>query len=98
LDHDWPGNVRELRNAIERAVLLADDSRIGASELHFVGGSGRGVSSVTAFRGTLAEVERAHILRVIDEEGGRVEQAARRLGIPRSSLYNKLKKYGASKA
>jgi DNA-binding NtrC family response regulator len=43
----------------------------------------------------LAEVERTFILQVVNEEGGRVEQAARRLGIPRSSLYHKLKQYGA---
>ena len=43
---------------------------------------------------TLLEVERAHIERVLRAEGGRVEAAAKKLGIPRSSLYQKIKKYG----
>ncbi len=100
----WTGNVRELRNAIERAVLLADEGRIGAGELHFLGtasgGSSRaaeGVSVTSTHAGTLAELERIYILRVMDEEGGRVDQVARRLDIPRSSLYSRLKKYGVSK-
>ena len=97
--HRWPGNVRELRNAIERAVLLADDGHIGAAQLHFLTGAGATRSSDPGTSpSTLAELERAHILRVMDEEGGKAEEAARRLGIPRSSLYNKLKKYGASKS
>jgi transcriptional regulator of acetoin/glycerol metabolism len=44
--------------------------------------------------GTLEDVERGHIERTLREEGGRVEQAARRLGVPRSSLYQKIKKFG----
>jgi DNA-binding NtrC family response regulator len=97
-EHRWPGNVRELRNAIERAVLLADHGEIGGRELRFLGAPR--VSQPGAERApsdpklTLAELEKVHVLRVLEEEGGRVEQAARRLGIPRSSLYNKLKRYG----
>ena len=43
---------------------------------------------------TLVDVERAHIERVLRAEGGRVEAAAKKLGIPRSSLYQKINKYG----
>jgi DNA-binding NtrC family response regulator len=46
---------------------------------------------------TLDEVQRQYIQRVLQHEGGRVESAARRLGIPRSSLYNKLKQYHIGK-
>jgi DNA-binding NtrC family response regulator len=46
----------------------------------------------------LAEVERRYILRVLDKEGGHVARAARKLGIPRSSLYQRLKNYGINLA
>jgi DNA-binding NtrC family response regulator len=46
----------------------------------------------------LAEVERRYILRVLDKEGGHVARAARKLGIPRSSLYQRLKNYGVNLA
>jgi transcriptional regulator with GAF, ATPase, and Fis domain len=57
-------------------------------------GSGSSGASSMRERRTLADVEREHILQTLEEEGGRVEQTARRLGIPRSSLYYKLKRYG----
>jgi len=89
--YSWPGNVRELRNVIERAVLLSDQKSIGLKDLHFDGHS----SSSAPFdsRLTLVELEKQHIERVLQEERGRVENAAKRLGIPRSSLYQKIKKH-----
>jgi DNA-binding NtrC family response regulator len=93
LAYAWPGNIRELRNVIERAVLLSDGSAIDYRDLRFephVTPDG----TVELSRRTLREVERDHIERVLVEEEGRVEPAAKRLGIPRSSLYQKLKVYG----
>ena len=52
--------------------------------------------SATGFDGTLEELERVHIDRVLREEGGRVANAAVRLGTPRSTLYQKIKKLGIS--
>jgi DNA-binding NtrC family response regulator len=90
--YSWPGNVRELRNVIERAVLLNDKTTITLNELNF-----DGHANVTApfhdSRLTLLELEKHHIERVLQEERGRVEKAAKRLGIPRSSLYQKIKKH-----
>ena len=89
----WPGNIRELRNVLERALLLSERPTIGRKDLRFdvhsrpdtwTGGSDL----------TLIELERQHIERVLQEERGRVEQAATRLGIPRSTLYQKIKKHG----
>jgi DNA-binding NtrC family response regulator len=88
----WPGNVRELRNVIERAVLLSDEKTIGLKDLNFDGHPNVGAPSLDS-RLTLLQLEKQHIQRVLQEERGRVEKAANRLGIPRSSLYQKIKKH-----
>jgi DNA-binding NtrC family response regulator len=93
LEYPWPGNVRELRNIIERAVLLGEGPVIRRRDLRFeTAADGAEDESML----TLRELERRHIERVLGETGGKVEQAARRLGISRSSLYQKLKEYGLS--
>jgi DNA-binding NtrC family response regulator len=90
--YPWPGNVRELRNVLERAVLLCEGgSTIDARHLQFTTAPSTPGSRGTRF--TLEELERSYIQEVLDEVGGRVDVAAGRLGIPRSSLYQKLKKY-----
>ncbi|HEY0144109.1 MAG TPA: sigma-54 dependent transcriptional regulator [Thermoanaerobaculia bacterium] len=83
----WPGNVRELRNVIERALILADGPVISAADLRF------DFASREAGGDTLADAERAHVQRIVGEEGGDVDRAAARLGIARSTLYQKLKNY-----
>jgi len=90
--YSWPGNVRELRNVIERAVLLSDQDSIGLKDLNFDGHANIGTPTLNS-RLTLQELEKQHIVTVLHEERGRVEKAANRLGIPRSSLYQKIKKY-----
>jgi DNA-binding NtrC family response regulator len=90
--YSWPGNVRELRNVIERAVLLSEQKNIRLQDLHFDGHT-RPRASYLDSNLTLDELEKQHIERVLIEERGRVEKAATRLGIPRSSLYQKIKKY-----
>ncbi len=90
--YSWPGNIRELRNVIERAVLLSDQKSITLNDLHFDGHAQMGVPFLDS-RLTLLELEKQHIERVLQEERGRVEKAAKRLGIPRSSLYQKIKKH-----
>src|ERR1700754_706844 len=90
--YSWPGNIRELRNVIERAVLLSDQKHITLNDLHFDGHTQVG-SPFLDSRLTLVELEKQHIERVLQEERGRVEKAAKRLGIPRSSLYQKIKKH-----
>jgi DNA-binding NtrC family response regulator len=93
----WPGNIRELRNVLERAVLLSSRDTLEASDLRFDPGLGEpGAPEEDPLSLTLEEVEKRHIQRVLAAEGGHVERAARRLGLPRSSLYHKLKRYGLS--
>lgn len=88
----WPGNVRELRNVIERAVLQSEEKSICLKDLNFDGHANIGAPCLDS-RLTLLELEKQHIQRVLQEERGRVEKAANRLGIPRSSLYQKIKKH-----
>ena len=90
--YSWPGNIRELRNVIERAVLLSDQHCITIKDLHFDGHGSVGAPFLDS-RLTLLELEKQHIERVLEEEHGKVEKAAKRLGIPRSSLYQKIKKH-----
>jgi DNA-binding NtrC family response regulator len=90
--YSWPGNIRELRNVIERAVLLSDQHCITIKDLHFDGHGSVGAPFLDT-RLTLLELEKQHIERVLQEEQGKVEKAAKRLGIPRSSLYQKIKKH-----
>jgi len=91
----WPGNVRELRNVIERAVLLSGEKSIGLKDLNFEGYANIGAPPLDS-RLTLLQLEKQHIQRVLQEEHGRVEKAAKRLGIPRSSLYQKINKHQIS--
>jgi DNA-binding NtrC family response regulator len=97
VDYPWPGNLRELRNLLERAVLLTDGHTIGVRELRLHPRSEpaprSAVSSVTDDL-TLAELERHHIERVYEAEDHNVQRTAIRLGIPRSSLYQKLARLG----
>ncbi|MGB8887818.1 MAG: sigma-54 dependent transcriptional regulator [Candidatus Korobacteraceae bacterium] len=89
----WPGNIRELRNVLERAVLMAEDKVLTAQHLHFQGPSVHEPVRLGATTGTLKQMERAYINHVLHDEAGSIERAARRLGIPRSSLYNKMKRF-----
>jgi DNA-binding NtrC family response regulator len=99
--HPWPGNVRELRNVLERAVLLHDPGTVSAAHLAFDRFAGGPAAAEGGGAGegpllTLREMEALHIRRCLDAEGGHVGRAAERLGIPRSTLYSKLKEHGLS--
>jgi DNA-binding NtrC family response regulator len=91
--HSWPGNIRELRNVLERAHMGAKSSVIEASDLDFAS-SPEGPGNGGPTHMTLKELERHYIIQVLNEEGGHVDRAAKRLDVPRSTLYQKIKTYG----
>jgi DNA-binding NtrC family response regulator len=99
--YGWPGNVRELRNALERAAALTQGDQIEAEHVLPAAASratprdeaapsadGQGGAPVT-----LEELERQHILRVLEQTGGNRERAASILGISARTLYRKLREY-----
>jgi DNA-binding NtrC family response regulator len=94
--YSWPGNVRELENVVERAVILSDGESIGREDLAVPDASAVTAAAVTEKPGTgsLGEIERDHILRVLREAGGNQSRASQLLGIDRKTLYLKLRKYG----
>jgi DNA-binding NtrC family response regulator len=95
--HSWPGNVRELENTIERAVILASGDVLDVAD---VAGPRPAVASagLTTFTGdhvpTLDELERTHILKVLELCEGQKTRAAAMLGINRTTLWKKLRQYG----
>ncbi|MHC5019305.1 MAG: sigma 54-interacting transcriptional regulator [Planctomycetota bacterium] len=89
----WPGNVRELRNAVERATVFAAGPRLTPADFHFLDRSGAPAGSPEDLP-TLRDLERRHVLRVLEATGGNKSRAARVLGIERSTLYEKLRSYG----
>jgi len=85
----WLGNVRELENAVERAMVVGQEPELNEQDFIFK------QSNVSTSGGkTLDEMERAHILQVVEECGGNQSHAAEVLDIDRVTLYHKLKKYG----
>jgi transcriptional regulator with GAF, ATPase, and Fis domain len=93
LDHHWPGNVRELRNALERAAILCEGGLIGREHLSLPHAPSS--SSAPASTGTdLNQVEHEMIDRVLRESKGNKSKAARKLGLSRTQLYVRLRRYG----
>jgi len=92
MDYPWPGNVRELSNVLERAALLCDEPRIGPEHLP---AELRAAPPVPrSLQEAMEHFERAHITRILAEEGGNKEATARALGIHVATLYRRLEKLG----
>ncbi len=98
LAHPWPGNVRELRNAMERAAVMARRPVIGPEDLAFLASPAASSLAEDWLDGDLpsavARLEQAMLRRALDACGGNRAEAARRLGIHRQLLYDKLRRYG----
>jgi formate hydrogenlyase transcriptional activator len=90
--YPWAGNIRELENFIERAVILTQGTVLQAP----LDGLGQRTEEVAADPVTLKDAERVHILRILRQVNGLIAPAAARLGLPRSTLFYKMRRLGIS--
>ena len=94
LAHSWPGNVRELRNVLERAAILCEGGFITPRHLSLEAAPMAPVQPAN----DLGATERRTIERVLRETDGNKAKAARRLGLTRTQLYVRLRKYDLDQA
>ena len=98
--YSWPGNIRELRNVVESMFLMADGDLLGLEDLPpeiespSVLHAGEGKASASSGIGKLEDLEMGVIRKTIEADGGNLTLVAKHLGIAKSTLYLKLKKYG----
>lgn len=95
VNYDWPGNVRELENAIERAVVVGKGDTIQVSDLPFQITPADTSSPESDL--SLDEIEKKHILKVLNANGWNISRSAKVLNIDRVTLYNKIEKYDLKK-
>ena len=96
MQYDWPGNVRELQNVIERGVILSSGPALDLARFHPASPAEHSSDEVC----TLEQVERKHILSVLEQTGWRVsgdKGAAELLGMKRTTLEARMKKLGIRK-
>ena len=92
VDHDWPGDVAELELVIELAVAKARGKTIALADLPPL--AWPGTDEHDSLEGTYVEVERRLLERALQRSGGNKSQAARRLGLKRTTFLDKLRRYG----
>ncbi len=92
--YEWPGNVRELENAIERAVVVGKGRTIIPEDLPIF----RPEYTTVCQDNTLREVEKAHILHILNRNQWNIAKSSKILGIDRSTLYSKIKRYNLEKS
>jgi formate hydrogenlyase transcriptional activator len=90
--YSWPGNIRELQNFIERAVILSPGSELAPILTELI----RLREASPAEPVTLVDVERAHISRILRQVNGELTRAAALLGVPRTTLFYKIRRLGVS--
>ena len=96
ISHDWPGNVRELRNAIQRAVVMAESGELAGPDFSFLRQAANPEVETESPSGLSRweQAERTNILGELARQMGNKTKTARELGIAKSTLFEKLKKYG----
>ncbi|MGD0498582.1 MAG: sigma-54 dependent transcriptional regulator [Bryobacteraceae bacterium] len=94
MDYNWPGNVRELENAIERAMVTCRGRDLTAEDFAFLALNGALSKTWSLPAGvTLQDMEKRMIAATIERTGGNIKESASLLGIDRSTLYEKIKRY-----
>ena len=98
MDYNWPGNVRELENAVERAMVTCRSRGLTEEDFSFLAQNGNAAKSPAIPAGiTLADMEKLLIVATIQRTNGNIKESAAVLGIDRSTLYEKIKKYEISR-
>jgi DNA-binding NtrC family response regulator len=92
--YPWPGNIRELESTVSRAALSAPGRVIRDTDIEFLHAHGPAAADSPARLPTLAEAERAHIIRALEGTSWNKKEAARLLAISRGTLYRKIVEYG----
>ena len=92
--YEWPGNVRELENAIERAVVVGKERDVRPEDLPFQ----RSDDPNFIPQNALKEIEKAHIKKMLDNNQWNIAKSSKILGIDRTTLYSKIKRYNIKKS
>lgn len=97
--YSWPGNVRQLINTLDRATVLADDRMVTIEDLpaEIVESANDSPRMIRQDTSRLDEIEKAHIVEILERENGNKARAARALGIHRRKLYRLLERYDLHK-
>jgi DNA-binding NtrC family response regulator len=93
MDHNWPGNVRELENAVERAMVTCRGAILTEDDFGFLAHNGAIKPWSIPAGMTLQEMERQLIIATLQRTEGNIKEAASILGIDRSTMYEKIKRY-----
>jgi DNA-binding NtrC family response regulator len=93
MDYNFPGNVRELENAIERAMVTCRSHKLTEEDFSFLAHNGAAKTWSAPAGMTLSEMEKLMIAATLERTGGNIKESASILGIDRSTLYEKIKRY-----
>jgi two-component system, NtrC family, nitrogen regulation response regulator NtrX len=101
MEHDWPGNVRELKNFIERLVIMIPQDVIAAKDIplltegsHEIPEAGLPLFASDSFRTAKMDFEKEYIIKKLKEFDGNISKTAESIGLERSNLHRKIKRYG----
>ena len=92
--YNWPGNIRELQHALERAIIMSDNTELQPEDFFFLTQNKSTSQDLNTDNLNLDEVERSVIERAINIHSGNISKAAKELGLTRASLYRRLEKHG----
>ena len=93
MDYNWPGNVRELENAVERALVTSRGQVLTEEDFSFLAANGAAKAWTAPAGMTLQDMEKLLIVATLERTDGNIKESASLLGIDRSTLYEKIKRY-----
>ena len=91
IKYPWPGNVRELQHLVERAVILNDKKVLSIGNILPDSSSGTSIQAKEILK--LDEMEKQHIIKIINKNRGNITRASENLGISRTALHRRIRKY-----